>query len=1032
MSIPLRLPMRIACAAVLVLALAASADAQTPCPAPATLVVYADNGSRDDVVTLTLAGELRELAATCAGAGATDYAAVLECRGSGLVRCGTLADLRPGAWNHHLTAQVADSAVQRQTQTSVIVAGAGASNVVAWPVYARSFVVDVADERALQTVVAAAAAFSDRTGERSFVGFDPSAFPGAADPRTIELSRGICAPDGRHAGLCLTGSDVVIDALDARAQPGAVILSIGSRAAPVVRVYGSDVVLRGLVLQGTTGAGLSAQADTITISGAAAQGARIERCIVRGPTRGDALSIEQGAGDVLPAEIVDAEIHGAAGVGVKVTTAGRARVRRSCLHDNQDGGAVATLGGMLTAAESLVQHNAPGSAPSGLAAGSSGEHGADSSLTTSGNIVRLNGARGLSVTDGASASFEDDYVADNQFAGARVEAVTAGDAPVARFRGVALVCNHNEGLSGTCEPSLDPAGTPCLDDRDCCGAGAGCCVDDPGCASPVRCKTRASQGYGAVTAQCDGCAAPSVDLGTADALGGNAFTLNANDYPNGVGANVQHGTVGALSARGNQWERCGTMVDCDVAAVAAGDVRPADGASVDVEGAVAARAGVPVVTRVSPARPRAGELVRVFGRGFNAVDGNACSRATVPVAACSAENPKVAQRNRSRYGNLVRVAIAGQATAVDVVAATPTMLAFHMPFDCFAPAELVVSRRDAADVRRTSAIAFCDVGGCSHGSVGDPCDDDDVCTVEDACSEDGRCIPGPPLECGGPCMRCDPHTGCVPQPVTTSCDDGNACTLGDHCSGDGDVCVPGAPAVCHGTCESGVCDPAQGCVVQPVSAPCDDHNACTIGDHCRGDGPTCIGGRPLVCAGSCLLGTCDPGRGCRVKPPTAPCSDGDVCTERDHCRGDADVCVAGSPAICDDRDPCTVDGCGSPSGCGHEPLVRYDGMRCRLERVRSGMLGPPPVAGATGRGLGKLAARCLAQADIARSAEARGDDKLRRRVLAQLQRGVRRLVAKLARPRGLPSDLVDILRPVVATIATDVAALRAEIGPRSP
>src|SRR5205085_11024119 len=99
-----------------------------------------------------------------------------------------------------------------------------------------------------------------------------------------------------HGGLCLSGADLVIDGRDADARTGGVILSIGNRAAPVVRVYGARVVLRGLVFQGSTAGGLSAQADTVAITGAGADGSRVEQCLVRGPTRGDGVSVEATAG----------------------------------------------------------------------------------------------------------------------------------------------------------------------------------------------------------------------------------------------------------------------------------------------------------------------------------------------------------------------------------------------------------------------------------------------------------------------------------------------------------------------------------------------------------------------------------------------------------------------------------------------------------------------------------------------------------------------------------------------------------------
>lgn len=1003
------------------------AVAETACPAAASVTVFANNHSRDADVVIVLEGELRDAGHTCDGAGETSYSAMLVCHGQGEVRCGTIADLRPGAWIHRLSTAVGDSLPQRQTQATVVLAGDGASNALTWDLYARTFTVAAASEDELRRQLDEAAAYADATGERALVLFDHDIFPGSAEPRTIDLSRRLCARDGRHAGLCLTGSNILVDALDDRGEPGAVILSVGTRAAQVARIYGELNVLRGLVFAGSTSSTLTAQADTVAFAGPAALANRLENCIVRGPAVGDGISVETGAGTLYGAEnvIVDSEITGAAGVGLKVTTGARAAVRRSCLHGNRNGGALATLGGRLAAIENLVQHNAPGKAPSGLAVGSSGEHGARSTLVTAGNIIRFNGARGVSVTDAADAVLVDDYVTDNQFVGARVETTTPGAAPLASFEGVALVCNHNDGLSGTCEPSLDPAGTPCLTDADCCGIGAGCCVGDDGCAMPVRCASRAPQGFGVVLARCDGCELAIVELGNPGGLGGNAFTLNNNTYPNSLGVNLLQGLPGLTVARGNQWERCGSGASCDLAAVAAGDVRLADGADIDLGNASAARADVPLITDVSVGRPRAGEVVRIFGRGFNAIDGAACSRARAPVNACSAENPRVVRQNLSRYGNLVQITIAGQTSTVDVDAVTPTMLAFRMPFDCFAAATLKVSRRDARDIRRTTSIAFCDPGGCHDREAGAPCDDSSVCTVEDLCSADGRCQSGVPLECGGQCMRCDPVAGCLPRSSDDPCDDGNACTAGDHCSGDGDECVPGGPLACSGACQSGVCDPAVGCEPAPPTVPCNDGNACTINDHCRGDSDGCVGGGALSCVGQCLTEQCNPATGCRPKSASVLCNDGDACTGRDHCRGDANVCIAGPVPTCDDLDPCTVDSCASPTGCQHIPVVHYDAVRCRLDRLRAWIVGPPAVSGAVGRGMAKLMDRAIRQIEEARAAEVRDDAKIERRRLSSARSGVRRLIRRLDRPRGLPQGLPEKMQPVAGEVLARIEELRA-------
>src|SRR4029453_3880562 len=60
------------------------------------------------------------------------------------------------------------------------------------------------------------------------------------------------------------------------------------------------------------------------------------------------------------------------------------------------------------------------------------------------------------------------------------------------------------------------------------------------------------------------------------------------------------------------------------------------------------------------------------------------------------------------------------------------------------------------------------------------------------------------------------------------------------------------------------CEPSTGCVRTPVpsGAPCNDQNACTVGDAClRG---ACVGGSVVPCtsSGPCTVGSCDPTRGC--------------------------------------------------------------------------------------------------------------------------------------------------------------------------
>jgi len=147
------------------------------------------------------------------------------------------------------------------------------------------------------------------------------------------------------------------------------------------------------------------------------------------------------------------------------------------------------------------------------------------------------------------------------------------------------------------------------------------------------------------------------------------------------------------------------------------------------------------------------------------------------------------------------------------------------------------------------------------------CNDGNVCDGIETCQA-GVCIPGTALACndGNSCTRdCDPVQGCVnaPLPDGTGCDDDDLCTQNDRCQGG--TCQ-GAPRNCNdgNPCTADTCEPSTGCVRTPVpsGAPCNDQNACTVGDACiRG---ACVGGSAVPCpsSGPCTVGSCDPTRGC--------------------------------------------------------------------------------------------------------------------------------------------------------------------------
>src|SRR5262249_32010958 len=157
--------------------------------------------------------------------------------------------------------------------------------------------------------------------------FDPAAFPGASDPRRIHLFTcgaptdynrckstvsvthcpcdpaqgdgclgGTLDPQAVTAGLCMSGDRVVVDALDHDARAGGVVLTVDACSRRVLRLYGADSTLRGLVVEGTQACNPGTQLDAVAITGSRARRNRIEQALVVGPTNGDALSVEDGAG----------------------------------------------------------------------------------------------------------------------------------------------------------------------------------------------------------------------------------------------------------------------------------------------------------------------------------------------------------------------------------------------------------------------------------------------------------------------------------------------------------------------------------------------------------------------------------------------------------------------------------------------------------------------------------------------------------------------------------------------------------------
>ncbi|MBI5607978.1 MAG: hypothetical protein HY902_03765 [Deltaproteobacteria bacterium] len=269
-------------------------------------------------------------------------------------------------------------------------------------------------------------------------------------------------------------------------------------------------------------------------------------------------------------------------------------------------------------------------------------------------------------------------------------------------------------------------------------------------------------------------------------------------------------------------------------------------------------------------------------------------------------------------------------------------------------AAVVVGAMDAAgdlDQSAASADAVADTPG--PDDAAEATDDANSAGAVDSAADatpvddgSGSPVADAALACSSDCSDDNPCTAdscaagvCQHKKVGgADCDDGNACTYNELCSNG--ACVGGLMLTCSDgeDCTSDGCDPASGCLHQPMDGPCDDGDQCNGADLCAGG--ACVGGDAIDCddANPCTTDLCMPTVGCVHKSSPGACEDGDPCSSGDQCV--AGACLSGGPTICgdgsacapgscnasvgclidlgtcDDYNPCTIDSC-VPSGCLH-------------------------------------------------------------------------------------------------------------------
>jgi hypothetical protein len=200
-------------------------------------------------------------------------------------------------------------------------------------------------------------------------------------------------------------------------------------------------------------------------------------------------------------------------------------------------------------------------------------------------------------------------------------------------------------------------------------------------------------------------------------------------------------------------------------------------------------------------------------------------------------------------------------------------------------------------------LALLDVPACLPGA----CDDQNPCT-DDFCDAPGSC------------RHEDNSAPCG----TAKCEDGRF-FASVACSGGSCPVLEGESCDDWNECTEDRCEPAKGCIHEPVSrvctpARCQDgvhfaEAACDQGECPAKMGVKCDDGNP------CTDDGCEDAAGCTHTNNTVPCApaacDGTTFLPAAACTGG--VCPKTDGIPCDDGNPCTDDRCDTGPGCLHDP-----------------------------------------------------------------------------------------------------------------
>jgi hypothetical protein len=627
------------------------------CPAPGASLTIALEPSSDAAGSDVLVfGALADPACDDgAGALSADYAVHLTCAPSDPAGCRTEVDgLRPGRWRHRILGLSGEAAQQLQGRSGQLLDRSAGIHSLVWPLYRTVLTVTTLDDAADCSGCLRSALTTAEV---------------AAKPSLVQFAQNLNGAIVLAAPLpTLTSGQVTIDGFDIDGIPQTRSIDANGLNSPALRVSGPAYRIEGLQFFNVGG-----NSDTVLVDGPTANDVVLDSvravgrainlcgtvdqlgCIVDGVCRqttpqfpngvcgDDVIAIRNLAGTITPVVVSESVARGALDKGIKVSDGAVAIIQHSLVEQNVDGGIQATLGGGVAAVENISRSNRGTFSANGISANGAAIGGtAPARLLTLGNLSLDNALRGLSVRALSVAALNSDFACGNGSVGRTGVGLSvfdgAGQAAVATVRGLAAVHNLTAGAS--------------LSD----------------------------------TAR--------ADFGSDTAAGRNAFAFN-----DGAGNNLRNGTNQPVSAVDNQWEHCGERPTCDTAAVMALDVSTSNPAApITVAPALPTRQRrPPTITSIVPSFAVAGDLVRLYGRDFDAINGSGSS--------CD----RVADANTCHplHGNCIMI----DRQPAEVVAVTPTMAVIRAPFTCVSPVEVAARTRWSGAFGRAT---FCTVDPAPH------------------------------------------------------------------------------------------------------------------------------------------------------------------------------------------------------------------------------------------------------------------------------------------------------------------------------